>query len=321
MSATTLPPGGQTRSELDSVQQASLLMKTHALRRAPQFDLARSLLLIAAALLLANCTALSSSVPTDAPAHLDSHGLSIATDVKTCRATLGQPKPATLAELDARRISVLSWNIHKGLHRQWIDDLGTVGASRDLVLLQEARLDRALTDAIQGLNHWAFAPGYRHGNRLTGVITVSSSPPLTHCNLSSQEPWLRTPKTMTITEYGLTGTHQTLAVVNIHAINFSLGLKDFRRQLAQVGQVLQAHAGPMIVSGDFNTWRPARQAVVEALAEELGLAAVVFEEEHRTRFFGQEVDHLYVRGLSQRTSATYPLESSDHNPLAAELHL
>lgn len=302
------------------MQRTSFTMKIRAVRVTPVCNPSGATLIAAVALSLTSCTSLPHSDQSETPAHLGSHGLGIATDVDTCRDTLGQSEPDTATELDAGNISLLSWNIQKGSARQLSNDLVAVAAGRDLLLIQEAIVGPELADSILDMSHWAFAPGYRSGNQLSGVMTFSSSPPLTHCNLTNKEPWLQTPKATAVTEYGLKGTHQTLVVVNIHAINFSLGVEDFQRQMDQVGQVLQTHPGPVILSGDFNTWRPARQAIVEALAEELDLTAVVFEEDHRTRFFGQTLDHLYVRGLTQSASSTHQLESSDHNPLAAELH-
>ena len=301
------------------MQLTWLTVKTETARFRPACGLLRMALLFAVALSLTSCTSLP---PVDTRAMtlpLSSHGLGIATDVETCRDTLGQSQADTSTELDAGSISLLSWNIKKGSARQWSDDLVAVGAGRELVLIQEAVVGPKLSESILGLNYRAFAPGYRTGNQLSGVMTLSSSPPLTHCNLTNDEPWLQTPKATAVTEYGLKGTEQTLVVVNIHAINFSLGVEDFRRQIDQIRWVLGSHTGPVILSGDFNTWRPARQAIVETLAEELNLDAVDFEEDHRTRFFGQTLDHLYVRGLTLTASSTYKVESSDHNPLAAEL--
>lgn len=301
------------------MQLTSLTKKTQTARAWPACGRLRVALFVAMALCLSSCTSLP---PADQHAPLrplSSHGLGIATDVKTCRDTLGQSRVDTAAGLDAGNISLLSWNIQKGWTHQWRDDLAAMGAGRELVLIQEAVMGPGLVDPILDTKHWAFAPGYQTGVQMSGVMTLSSSPPLTQCNLANEEPWLQTPKAMAVTEYGLQGTQQTLVVVNIHAINFSLGVEDFRRQIDQVGRVLQNHSGPVILAGDFNTWRPARQAIVDDLVEDLRLTAVVFEEDYRTRFFGQTLDHLYVRGLTQSASRTYQLESSDHNPLAAEL--
>ena len=171
------------------------------------------------------------------------------------------------------------------------------------------------------MRHWAFAPGYRTDKFLSGVMTYSSSKPLIQCNLTSWEPWLGTPKATNITEYGLTQTDQTVLVVNIHSINFTLGVADFRKQIEQIRPVLAMHPGPIILSGDFNTWRKKRADIVESFASEFSLKAVAFEKDYRKVFLGQPLDHIYVRGLQIGASEIQQLESSDHNPMLVEFSL
>ena len=89
-------------------------------------------------------------------------------------------------------------------------------------------------------------------------MAISATEPMTNCSLQAREPWIRTPKAVGITEFALTDSQQTLAVVNIHGINFTLGVGDFARQLADIRSVIEAHEGPVIVAGDFNTWNRRR---------------------------------------------------------------
>jgi endonuclease/exonuclease/phosphatase (EEP) superfamily protein YafD len=48
---------------------------------------------------------------------------------------------------------------------------------------------------------------------------------------------------------------------------------------------------------------------------------VVPAEDARTRFLGQQVDHLYVRGLEVVSASTPSVQSSDHNPVLATLRI
>ena len=138
-------------------------------------------------------------------------------------------------------------------------------------------------------------------------------------NLTCWEPWLATPKATNITEYALSNTAETLLVVNIHAINFTLGTRQFMKQIDKVRKILDNHKGPIILSGDFNTWRKKRMQVLDALAEEHKLDALSFQEDHRKVVFGQLLDHIYVRSLKVEKSGTHSVNSSDHNPLSATL--
>jgi endonuclease/exonuclease/phosphatase (EEP) superfamily protein YafD len=112
-----------------------------------------------------------------------------------------------------------------------------------------------------------------------------------------------------------------MLVVNIHAINFTLGVADFRKQLEQIRPVLAGHPGPIILSGDFNTWRKKRADILDAFADEFSLIPVEFYNDHRKIFFGRPLDHIFVRGLQIGASDTRQLESSDHNPLLVEFSL
>ena len=109
--------------------------------------------------------------------------------------------------------------------------------------------------------------------------------------------------------------------MNLHAVNFSLGLGAYREQFEQIQRVLRDHTGPIIMSGDFNTWRKKRIQIVEELADALDLDAVEFADDHRRKAFGNYLDHIFIRGLSAMDSATRAVDTSDHNPMSVTLSL
>ena len=76
-----------------------------------------------------------------------------------------------------------------------------------------------------------------------------------------------------------------------------------------------------VVSGDFNTWRSQRAKVLEEMLASLGLTALEFDVDHRKRFFGWALDHIYVRGLHSEYATTMSSTASDHNPMAVRLRL
>ncbi|RLA45341.1 MAG: endonuclease/exonuclease/phosphatase family protein [Gammaproteobacteria bacterium] len=247
------------------------------------------------------------------------HGRDIATDVVSCHNRLGTMPENAGAELDAASIGFMNWNIKKGELANWQRDIRELGRGKDLVLIQEAVFRPDFKEAVEGLGHWSFSPGYRSSTQLTGVMTLSRSEPLVQCNLNTREPWLGTPKATSITEYGLTGTDETLVVVNVHGVNFTLGVTEFQAQIDQVRQILGDHQGPVILAGDFNTWRKKRLNILNALARDLNLEPLSFKEDHRTTVFGFRLDHSYVRGLNVDSTDTRAVESSDHNPMSALL--
>jgi len=223
------------------------------------------------------------------------------------------------SELDSASINFLCWNIKKGMKPNWRKDLLDLADGKDLVIIQEAVLHSDLTEAFDKSVHWTFAKGYKTKKRTTGVMTISKHEPVKRHHLTCWEPWLATPKCTNITEYALSDTEETLIVVNIHAINFTLGVKQFRKQIDKVHKELTKHKGPIILSGDFNTWRKKRMKILDTLAIEHGLDALTFQEDHRKSVFGQMLDHIYVRSLTPESTGTHYVKSSDHNPLSAEL--
>jgi endonuclease/exonuclease/phosphatase (EEP) superfamily protein YafD len=137
----------------------------------------------------------------------------------------------------------------------------------------------------------------------------------------SIEPWLRSAKATVITEYGMADTDQTLLVANIHALNFTFGLHDFHEQIRRVQSVMTNHSGPILLSGDFNTWHWRRSASVNQITDSLNLEVLSYDEDHRKRFLGQPLDHIYIRGLEVLQATTQDVDSSDHNPMSARFRL
>ena len=238
-----------------------------------------------------------------------------------CAQALAGKNRRQLGELNSADISLVNWNIHKGADQGWVKDLDFFGEGPSLMIFQEAALNGASLESVSADYHQSFAPGYQTRQALTGVMTLSTVQPITQCRLTNLEPWLRTPKATMITEYGLTDTDQTLLVINVHAINFALGVTDFRKQIEQAHIIIAAHSGPVLLSGDFNTWRDRRLSIVQEIAVSLGLATLKFDQDYRKRAFGQPLDHIYVRGLTVLEATTRKVSTSDHNPMSVRLRM
>lgn len=223
-----------------------------------------------------------------------------------------------LHALNPNQIRVLSWNIAKGRHRDWHTDLSRLAHESDLALIQEARLEHAMHQVIPDAC-WAFAPGYRRQNVTTGVLTVSRAETIERFLHSHREPLIGLPKAALVTEYRLQGMTQTLLVANVHAINFTPGTGHFHRQLLSVAHRIAHHQGPLILCGDFNTWRHKRLRILDELIAALDLTPVQFEQDHRRVAFGFALDHIFYRGLHHKSGAVDRVYTSDHNPISAVL--
>ena len=234
--------------------------------------------------------------------------------------TLPQAMPES--GLNAEGFSFATWNIHKGKTKGWGEDFQKICRSTDILILQEAYLSADLKTILQQEDlQWDLATAYAYQKIEAGVLTASKVAPNLACSLRDKEPLTRIPKSILITRYPISGKHREVLVANIHGINFSLGYTAFQRQCDRLEKLLTAHKGPMIVSGDFNTWNSGRMSRVNAMAKRLNLSAVSFNENLKTTFFGQYVDHIFYRGLETKNATTLSVATSDHNPLAVVFKL
>ena len=230
-----------------------------------------------------------------------------------CAGGLGQA--VTSGDALSGDLEILSWNIQKASNEGWAEDLAAMADDIHLAFIQEASVQAQIPQAMPTPLVQAFAAGYTTDGLETGVMTLSSSNPSPHCNYPAWEPWLGTPKATSVTEYPLQGREDRLLTINLHAVNFALGLENFQQQFEALANVLSQHHGPVILAGDLNTWSAARQALVDDLAMEYGLNPVAFEPDLRTTVFGRPLDHVYVRGLQPDYAWSIPVSSSDHNPM------
>ena len=130
------------------------------------------------------------------------------------------------------------------------------------------------------------------------------------------EPWLRLPKSALFARYQLSNG-QELAVVNLHGVNFTVGVEEYEEQMAKLERALATHSGPMILAGDFNSWRQARLDIVEAMTGRLALHEVKLGNDQRIKILGQPLDHMYYRGLALIQAEAPLTDASDHNPIIA----
>jgi endonuclease/exonuclease/phosphatase (EEP) superfamily protein YafD len=234
--------------------------------------------------------------------------------------------------LDRNTIRVLNWNIAKNNHdRTWLADFTAILTRYrpTLIFLQEVRMcaeAKHLTELAE--MGWSFAPNFMdaHHNIYAGVATAAKASCLTRKALLTEyyEPVSKTPKVSLIAEYQLTEASQTLLTINSHLINF-VDLAKFKAQLFQIERAISTHAGPVIFSGDFNTWSRSRFSLLSKMATRLGLTQAVFSQtdtRNIKRFlFSPPLDHIFYRGLRQNFIHARVLEqfdSSDHKPMIVE---
>ncbi|MCG7498409.1 endonuclease/exonuclease/phosphatase family protein [Vibrio sp. Of7-15] len=220
------------------------------------------------------------------------------------------------------KLSLLVWNIYKQQKESWQSQLQELSTDVDLILLQEASLTPSLKSAIKQAGWVAnLVRAFDVLDTSAGVLSLSRSQPSSACAHTALEPWLRLPKSALLSLFPLS-TQENLAVVNIHGVNFTLGTEEYHAQLSELQNALEAHQGPIIVAGDFNTWSEDRLAVVRDQVGQLGLKEVSFTDDHRTQFLtGLPLDHIFYRGLELEKAEAPKSDASDHNPMIAHFRL
>lgn len=270
---------------------------------------------------IASAGLLSAGLLLGAPEQLSNHDAPLYFSVEECIAGMTQSKTTTLGFPLAEEFELICWNIEKGNNPGWKQELKDLAKNTQVVLLQEAIFVEAMKQPREEPLYWSFAPGYQTKAHSSGVMTLSHIQPHFFCALEAQEPWLRSPKKTSIVQFSLGREQHALLMVNIHAINFTFGVKAYAQQLHELGPILAAHTGPIVFSGDLNTWRQARKDVLLPFTEQFGLTEVRFEPDHRSHKMGHPVDYIFTRGLQVKQSRVIEVETSDHNPLIVTLAL
>lgn len=231
----------------------------------------------------------------------------------------------------AEGLRLLSWNVHKGKDRALPAELRSlVDRHRpQLVTLQESRESIPLPAGYAGHKGASFRRGGLGARE--GVMTLSRVPPrLVHRVRSAErELFVATPKAALITVYDTADGH-VLCLVNVHGLNFDPSGRQLGRQLDDLVAAVEGIDGPLLVTGDFNSWNDARDEMVRRMAAALGLeeARPDYPGGAKGRVPGKRVrkaigldgrlhlDRAFVRGL--RPCAAHWVEdarASDHVPL------
>ena len=238
-----------------------------------------------------------------------------------CQGLFSEDPEDNFEAINAETFQLLSWNVKKGESDTWLRELAYLASGKQLVLMQEALDTMQHKTIFRDNGHWAFAEGYESTAGKTGVASFSPVDPVGQCELQAHEPWLGTPKASVITRYAISRYNETLVVVNTHMINFTIGTSDYQKQLMAIVNAVESHQGPLIISGDFNTWNQRRLDQLNVAMASLKMTPVTYQIDNRSRFFGLPVDHTFVRGFSVQEAKTHLSESSDHNPMTFSLNL
>ena len=226
-----------------------------------------------------------------------------------------------LPEITQKTFRLLVWNLHKGQDAGWQQALNRLAQGRDLLLLQEVLNTQELAEQYSSRFPTAlYASAFAYLQQQSGVEILSQFAPHFYSAGAKSEPWIRIPKVGAAMSLPLSNG-QALLLVNVHLINFEINPTTYEEQLRTLMQLVSQHQGPLVLSGDFNSWNGYRAQIIRKLITEFGLVEVSFAQDYRLRFLGNPLDHVFVRGLNVLNATTEPTESSDHAPLLLEVEL
>ena len=96
-------------------------------------------------------------------------------------------------------------------------------------------------------------------------------------------------------------------MVNVHLINFEMYPTAYEEQLRTLMQLVAQHQGPLVLSGDFNSWSGYRMAIIRKLITEFGLVEVSLHRIIAYAFLGNPLDHVFCAWTEcvERHNRTY----------------
>lgn len=219
-------------------------------------------------------------------------------------------------------LSILVWNIFKQKRVECIPVLEHYAPHTELMLLQEAQNNPSLLNFITRYNKVADqVPAYSFNDLAVGVMTIANSLPICALSFKEREPLIQVPKSALITLYPIENSDKLLLVANVHAVNFSIGVKIYQQQIRALLSRVKEHQGPVILAGDFNSWSRQRLNLLYHLIRTINLKPVNFTIDMRKTFMGRPLDFVFYRGLHLDTAQIVCTDASDHNPLLVQFRL
>jgi endonuclease/exonuclease/phosphatase (EEP) superfamily protein YafD len=223
--------------------------------------------------------------------------------------------------LDGEKIRLLVWNIYKSEKENWSEDFTTFAKDSDIMLIQEAHLNPLFINTLHALKNYNFihATSFIFKKDMLATGTLIGSPYVidksSMLRTPKTEPFIHTPKTISLGLFPLQQTQEQLLVLNIHGLN-ATKTSDFEEQINSTSTLLKNHHGPIIFAGDFNTRNKRRTKFLLQFMAKHKLLEVSWNNDQRMQFLGNPLDHVFVKNLKVlKSQVRGDINSSDHKAL------
>jgi endonuclease/exonuclease/phosphatase (EEP) superfamily protein YafD len=231
-----------------------------------------------------------------------------------------------LAALQQKSLNFLIWNVYKGRKAHFSDVFRDSSNGADLVMLQEATdgdLVHPELDSLTDMSWQMAIVFYMKNNVAAGIVTGTNARPtfVATEQTTDLEPLVNSPKVLLLTKYLIRDGSEAkgeILVINIHGINFA-GNDGLSRHLELAARHIEAHHGPVIFAGDFNSKNPERIELLRRFGARFGMELVQWENTPEKK----QLDGALVRGFhvdrALIDNSVIDKEGSDHPALKLSL--
>jgi endonuclease/exonuclease/phosphatase family metal-dependent hydrolase len=249
----------------------------------------------------------------------------------------GEPRRVERAR-DTRTLTVVTWNVARGVQFDAVrSELQRLDA--DVILLQE--VDRfcgrsgsrdVARDLAMALDmNWVWAGEFQEVGESLGRAALTGQAVLSRTSIddaratpfAAQAGWRWRWDPVQPRRGGRIALHARTAGLTVHNIHLDSRGGDGLRTM-QADEVIRVAttdgAPPVLIAGDFNTAREARQGLVGA-ARTAGLTDVVGDGGQTTtsKNYQHAIDWMFVRGFTKASGRVQRSTASDHFPVIATL--
>jgi len=217
------------------------------------------------------------------------------------------------------QFTILCWNVAKlTLNHEFKDYLKSIIKQEniDILLLQEFKKQLSTEIDIGDYSH-ILSPNIETKKNIFGVLNAFHFFCEKDVLLLTKKRELKyaTHKSSLMTIHKMKN-NKSLAIVNIHAINFVQN-SAFFNELNYLKSNIESYEGALIVAGDFNTWNKKRVRFLKKFVDDLSLKNVSFaNDSHIKKVLKNNIDYVFYRGLEVLDSKVIDSKKiSDHNPI------